>query len=37
LAWGSRFVDIGNVGHLNPASGFGEWPQARDFIRELAA
>ena len=37
LAWGSSFVDIGNVGHLNPASGFGEWPQARDFIRELAA
>jgi len=35
-AWGSRFVDIGDVGHLNPASGFGEWPQADEFIRELS-
>jgi predicted alpha/beta hydrolase family esterase len=35
--WGSRFVDLGEVGHLNPASGFGEWPQAAEFIRELAA
>ena len=35
--WGSRLVDLGEVGHLNPASGFGEWPQADDFIGELAA
>ena len=35
-AWGSRFVDIGEVGHLNPASGFGEWPRAEAFIRELS-
>jgi predicted alpha/beta hydrolase family esterase len=35
-AWGSRFVDIGCVGHLNPASGFGAWPQAEQFIRELS-
>ena len=35
-AWGSRFVDVGNVGHLNPAAGFGEWRQAEDFIRELS-
>jgi len=35
-AWGSRFVELGEVGHLNPASGFGDWPQAADFIRELA-
>jgi predicted alpha/beta hydrolase family esterase len=35
-AWGSRFVDLGEVGHLNPASGFGEWPQAEAFIRELS-
>ena len=26
--WGSRLVDLGPVGHLNPASGFGEWPMA---------
>ena len=29
-------VSIGAVGHLNPASGFGDWPQAEDFIAELA-
>jgi predicted alpha/beta hydrolase family esterase len=34
--WGSRCVDIGEVGHLNPASGFGEWPQAQSFIQEFA-
>ena len=35
--WGSRLVNIGAVGHLNPAAGFGEWPQALDFLRELSA
>ena len=35
-AWGGSIVNIGAVGHLNPASGFGYWPQAEDFIAELA-
>jgi predicted alpha/beta hydrolase family esterase len=35
-AWGSRYVVLGNVGHLNPAAGYGAWPQAETFIRELA-
>lgn len=35
--WGSELVDLGAVGHLNPASGFGPWPQAEAFIRQLAA
>lgn len=34
-AWGSRFVELGAVGHLNPASGYGEWPRALELIREL--
>ncbi|MDS0858231.1 alpha/beta hydrolase [Burkholderia pseudomultivorans] len=34
-AWGSRLVDIGAVGHLNPAAGFGEWPRAVEFVSEL--
>jgi predicted alpha/beta hydrolase family esterase len=34
-AWGSRFVNVGAVGHLNPAAGYGEWPQAEIFVREL--
>jgi predicted alpha/beta hydrolase family esterase len=35
--WGSEVVDLGEVGHLNPASGYGEWPQALDFIERLSA
>ncbi|WJD94598.1 RBBP9/YdeN family alpha/beta hydrolase [Streptomyces antimycoticus] len=34
-AWGSRLVDVGPVGHLNPAAGYGEWPRAEEFVREL--
>lgn len=34
--WGSRFVELGAVGHLNPHSGFGEWPRAEEFIRDLS-
>lgn len=34
--WGSQIVDVGAVGHLNPASGFGEWPRAEALIRELS-
>ncbi len=33
--WGSRLVNVGAVGHLNPASGYGEWPRAEAFIGEL--
>jgi uncharacterized protein len=33
--WGSRLVDIGPVGHLNPAAGYGYWPAAEDFVHEL--
>lgn len=36
-AWGSRVHDLGEVGHLNPASGYGEWPQADLLIKELDA
>lgn len=36
-AWGSEFVDIGDAGHINAASGLGEWPQGMDLLRRLAA
>lgn len=36
-AWGSLLVDIGEAGHLNPASGHGRWPRALPFIDELIA
>jgi predicted alpha/beta hydrolase family esterase len=35
--WGSVLVDLGEVGHLNPASGYGPWPQAVALIDYLAA
>jgi predicted alpha/beta hydrolase family esterase len=34
-AWGSRIHPLGAVGHLNPASGYGEWPGATSLIAEL--
>ncbi|MFE7313361.1 RBBP9/YdeN family alpha/beta hydrolase [Streptomyces sp. NPDC057555] len=33
--WGSRLVNVGPVGHLNPATGYGRWPRAVELIREL--
>ena len=35
--WGSRLENVGAVGHLNPAAGFGEWPRAEELIAELLA
>jgi predicted alpha/beta hydrolase family esterase len=37
LQWRSRFVDLGEVGHLNPASGHGDWPMADALVAELCA
>jgi uncharacterized protein len=34
--WGSETIDLGEVGHLNPASGFGEWPEATALIAQLS-
>jgi serine hydrolase len=34
-SWGSGLVDLGAVGHLNPASGFGPWPQAQALVDDL--
>jgi predicted alpha/beta hydrolase family esterase len=33
--WGSRFVNVGAVGHLNPASGYGQWPWAEELLLDL--
>lgn len=35
--WGSELIDLGPVGHLNPASGFGPWPQAIELVSRLDA
>jgi len=33
--WGGVVEDLGAVGHLNPASGFGPWPAVDGLIRRL--
>ena len=33
--WGCVIRPIGAVGHLNPASGYGEWPDAKRLLDEL--
>ncbi len=33
--WGAGLHDAGDVGHLNPAAGFGPWPYALDLIRRF--
>ena len=35
-AWHSEILDLGAVGHLNPASGYGDWPMALDLIHRLS-
>ncbi|WP_375739881.1 RBBP9/YdeN family alpha/beta hydrolase [Pseudomonas boanensis] len=33
--WGGALVELGEVGHLNPASGYGDWPRAEALIQIL--
>ncbi len=33
--WHSQLIDLGTVGHLNPASGFGDWPAAEALLNLL--
>ena len=33
--WGSRLINMGALGHLNPLSGFGYWPDAEHLIGDL--
>ncbi len=37
LGWGSRFVDLGDAGHINVASGHGPWPEGLQMLDELMA
>jgi predicted alpha/beta hydrolase family esterase len=34
-AWGGRLVDVGPIGHVNPASGFGPWARGEELVSEL--
>jgi hypothetical protein len=33
--WNAAFIDLGEVGHLNPASGYGRWPRAHTLIDKV--
>src|SRR5688572_6634106 len=35
--WGSTLLDLGEVGHLNPASGYGAWPQGLALVEAMLA
>jgi hypothetical protein len=33
--WGAHFVDLGNAGHVNAASGHGPWPDGERLLAEM--
>jgi len=33
--WASTFVNIGNKGHINSASGLGDWPEGYELLQRL--
>ncbi len=33
--WGSEFISIGNAGHVNAASGYGQWQQGLKILKML--
>jgi len=34
-AWGSKIANIGDAGHINVSSGFGEWEQGLHLLKKL--
>ena len=34
-AWGSEWVEVGAVGHINGESGLGSWPEGRAMLERL--
>jgi uncharacterized protein len=34
-AWGAEFVNYGNVGHINTATGLGDWPDGQARLQAL--
>jgi predicted alpha/beta hydrolase family esterase len=34
-AWGSKLVEIGDAGHINGASGYGEWPEGERMLLDF--
>jgi predicted alpha/beta hydrolase family esterase len=36
-AWGAELVEVGAMGHINAASGLGDWPEGRRLLQALLA
>jgi uncharacterized protein len=36
-SWGSRFVNIGDAGHIHSASGLGGWSEGQHLLQTLIA
>jgi predicted alpha/beta hydrolase family esterase len=34
-SWGSEVVNIGDAGHINVSSGYGEWEQGLELLKQL--
>ena len=33
--WNSEFITIGEAGHINVSSGFGEWKEGLEILKKL--
>jgi predicted alpha/beta hydrolase family esterase len=33
--WGSEFINIGNAGHINAASGYGQWTEGLEILKTI--
>lgn len=33
--WGSEFISLGQAGHINVASGYGEWKEGLEILKKL--
>jgi len=33
--WGSEFINIGDAGHINNLSGYGEWEQGYEILKKM--
>jgi predicted alpha/beta hydrolase family esterase len=36
-AWGSKFIEIGNAGHINADTGHGPWPEGEQMLEEFCS
>ena len=34
-AWGARFIDAGERGHINAESGLADWPEGHAVLQQL--